>query len=105
MQGLYELKNHEGWSVSRNDELQVMYRHHSGGSVHVCCYAWQLLASKLDQLISCQACMLCFYLQSANKLHMGRLRCFICVSAAVAPDAQISKVGRDGLLKPAHVCS
>ncbi|KAL3137283.1 hypothetical protein ABBQ32_006825 [Trebouxia sp. C0010 RCD-2024] len=33
-EGLRELKNHEGWSVSRNDDLQVMYRHHPGTSVH-----------------------------------------------------------------------
>lgn len=30
IQGLYELKHHQGWSVSRDDELQVMYRHLPG---------------------------------------------------------------------------
>ena len=34
MQGLYELKNHQGWSVSRDDELQVMYRHQPGLYMH-----------------------------------------------------------------------
>ena len=30
LQGLYDLKNHEGWTVSRDDDLQVMYRHLAG---------------------------------------------------------------------------
>ena len=36
LQGLYELKDHEGWTVSRDDDLQVMYRHHAGQCVHAC---------------------------------------------------------------------
>jgi len=30
MQGLADLKDHNGWVVSRDDDLQVMYRHHAG---------------------------------------------------------------------------
>ena len=36
VQGLYELKNHQGWSVSRDDDLQVMYRHLPGMCMHCC---------------------------------------------------------------------
>jgi len=30
LQGLADLKDHNGWVVSRDDDLQVMYRHHAG---------------------------------------------------------------------------
>ena len=30
MQGLADLKDHNGWVVSRDDDLQVMYRHRAG---------------------------------------------------------------------------
>lgn len=33
-EGLADLKDHNGWVVSRDDDLQVMYRHHAGTSVH-----------------------------------------------------------------------
>ena len=39
LQGLADLKDHNGWVVSRDDDLQVMYRHHAGvrGSFGVAC--------------------------------------------------------------------
>ena len=79
MQGLYELKNHEGWSVSRDDDLQVMYRHHAGLSVHARYNAWLLVIIILNQLQTMGAMLLCL-----SKVHICRMHCCICECAEVS---------------------
>ena len=65
--------------MSRDDDLQVMYRHHAGLSVHARYNAWLLVVIILNMLQTMRAVFLCL-----SKVHICRMHCGICECADVS---------------------